>query len=483
MRGASSLWLRLIVVSSSVRGVHWLPWLVCVVMLLRVLSSIIIAIVFVHLVCSYFVVDRSSVTCPIAAVARFWVVDLSWEAQIWREALRVHLGVWMIRIGISLVPCVQWCPCVVSVLLQVLLAMLVLASLPVFAVAGGMHVNVHSRGIAEFIIKFKSHLVLLLLWSTISRLLLLSLLLIILRRWILVGEALTTLASLWSLSSLNSLTLHDWVRLMLLVLLRLVMMCILCIVIWAWRWEPILHQFLILGSYLLLVRILPLVLLILLAFIGAVWSEILREVLHRLVVLVLSIIGHLLEFVDQMFRSGVFEASASVGLLDLRMSLVLEASAVEVAALRWGYSMGILRIVAENDVIFADDSWALVALWLVTRDLDLVKAIWAIGGILSIPRLIFIQHFLYLLNILLIELFIIWLTLQCATECSTRTIWYGAVLLFYGSLRLWVPLGVTVELARVQCLILHQLVLQVDGADLLAELIHGICAEALSWSR
>ena len=41
--------------------------------------------------------------------------------------------------------------------------MLVLASLPVFAVAGGMHVNVHSRGIAEFIIKFKSHLVLLLL--------------------------------------------------------------------------------------------------------------------------------------------------------------------------------------------------------------------------------------------------------------------------------------------------------------------------------
>ena len=73
--------------------------------------------------------------------------------------------------------------------------------------------------------------------------------------------------------------------------------------------------------------------LILLAFIGTVWSEILREVLHCLVVLVLSIISHLLEFVDQMFRSGVLEASTSIGLLDLRMSLVLEASAVEVAAL------------------------------------------------------------------------------------------------------------------------------------------------------
>jgi len=74
-------------------------------------------------------------------------------------------------------------------------------------------------------------------------------------------------------------------------------------------------------------------LLILLAFIGTVWSEILREVLHCLVVLVLSVIGHLLEFVDQMFRSGVLEASTSIGLLDLRMGLVLEASAVEVAAL------------------------------------------------------------------------------------------------------------------------------------------------------
>lgn len=36
-----------------------------------------------------------------------------------------------------------------------------------------------------------------------------------------------------------------------------------------------------------------------------------------------------------------------------------------------------------------------------------MKAIGAIGCILSIARLIFIQHFLYLLNILLIELFII----------------------------------------------------------------------------
>lgn len=83
----------------------------------------------------------------------------------------------------------------------------------------------------------------------------------------------------------------------------------------------------------MLVGILSLVLLILLAFIGAVWSEILREVLHRLVVLILSIIGHLLEFVDQMFWSGVLEATTSVGLLDLRMSLVLEASTVEGAAL------------------------------------------------------------------------------------------------------------------------------------------------------
>ena len=98
--------------------------------------------------------------------------------------------------------------------------------------------------------------------------------------------------------------------------------------------------------------------------------------------------------------------------------------------------MGILWIIAENDVIFADDSWALVALWLVARDLDLVKAIGAIGSILSIARLIFIQHFLYLLNILLIELFIIGLTLQCSTKCSACTIWHGAVLLFRGSLRL-----------------------------------------------
>ena len=116
----------------------------------------------------------------------------------------------------------------------------------------------------------------------------------------------------------------------------------------------------------MLVWILPLVLLIRLSLIGAVGSEILGEVLHRLIVLVLSIIGHLLEFVDEMLRSGVLEASASVGLLDLRMSLVLEASAVEVAALRRGDYMGILRIVAENDVIFADDSWTVVALWLLT---------------------------------------------------------------------------------------------------------------------
>ena len=77
----------------------------------------------------------------------------------------------------------------------------------------------------------------------------------------------------------------------------------------------------------------PLVLLVRLPVIAAVWPKILREVLHRLIVLILIIIGHLLEFVDEMLGSGVLEASSSIGLLDLRMGLVLETAAAEVAAL------------------------------------------------------------------------------------------------------------------------------------------------------
>ena len=45
-----------------------------------------------------------------------------------------------------------------------------------------------------------------------------------------------------------------------------------------------------------------------------------------------------------------------------------------------------------------------------------MEAAGAIGNILHIARLEFIQHFLDLLYILLIELFVIGLALQCATK-------------------------------------------------------------------
>ena len=99
----------------------------------------------------------------------------------------------------------------------------------------------------------------------------------------------------------------------------------------------------------------------LLTVIAAVWPEILREALYGLVVLILIAIGHLLEFVHQVLGRRFLQASTSVGLLDLRMRLVLEAIAVETALGRGDY-IDILRIVAENNVVLADDSWTMVIL-------------------------------------------------------------------------------------------------------------------------
>lgn len=159
------------------------------------------------------------------------------ERHVWRVVLRVgaHL----------LVAVLQRRAHVVSALVSSVCERLMLP-LFLFACVGSrsLHVDVHTRGVAELVVQLQSHLVLLLLLASgVLVLLLLILPLLVALLTLVHCLTLATLPSLQPLVSLHALPLNEWVALVLVIVLILM----LNILAWTWRRESVLHYFLVLA--------------------------------------------------------------------------------------------------------------------------------------------------------------------------------------------------------------------------------------------